>query len=164
MTNQTLLVADAGPLIALARIELLSILQTLFEKVLVPPTVVKECTFDLHKPGAQAIQHALEKGVLIHYSSTSTVKKELIAILDAGEAEALTLAKQLSCVVLMDERKGRQVAQQLDVVVIGSASILATAKNKGIIKTVKPYIQRLQQFGYHYSDNLIKTILTACNE
>ena len=51
-------VADAGPLIALARIGHLSLLPEVLGEVLVPEAVVSECVRDRSRPGAVATRTA----------------------------------------------------------------------------------------------------------
>ena len=47
----TLIVADAGPLIALSRIDQLELLRELFSKVWVPGMVLRELRLDEGRPG-----------------------------------------------------------------------------------------------------------------
>ena len=114
------IVADTDPLIALALVELLPVLQKLFSDVYVPVSVLDEATKDSSKPGAKAIKLAVEKGwVVVHPVEMGESFQELIEVLDQGEAEALALAKQLNAVVLIDERRGRKVAIKHGIAVTG---------------------------------------------
>ena len=66
--------------------------------------------------------------------------------------------------LLIDEKKGRNVAEHHGVTVIGTAAILIKAKNKKIISQVKPLLEKLITHGYRFSPNLIKEVLKRCNE
>ncbi|NOR43377.1 MAG: hypothetical protein GQ572_08575 [Gammaproteobacteria bacterium] len=91
------IVADTGPLIALALVELLPVLQKLFSHVYVSVGVLEEATKDNSKPGAKAIKLAVKKGwVTVHPVEMGESFQELIDVLDQGEAEALALAKQMN--------------------------------------------------------------------
>lgn len=94
----SIVVADTSPLIALAVMELLPVLPSLFDKVLMPSAVVKECLDNLSKPRADDISEALSKQILYEQAAMNQDYCELLgAILDAGEAEAIALSKELDC-------------------------------------------------------------------
>jgi len=57
-------VADAGPLIGLARIDRLSVLASLYGSVLVPELVLAELHVDSDRPGARALFAAVAQGRL----------------------------------------------------------------------------------------------------
>ncbi|MEJ2442808.1 MAG: DUF3368 domain-containing protein [Exilibacterium sp.] len=159
------IVADTGPLIALALVKLLPTLSNLFAEVLVPPSVVIEATEDISKPGAQAIKLALDSGLIkVHPVEVTDKFEELVELLDRGEAEALALAKQLNAVALIDERQGRKAATKQGITVTGSAAILIKAKSAGVIDEVKPLFEILRGHGYRMSERLIVDVLQRCGE
>jgi len=158
-------VADAGPLIALARIGRLSLLRELVGTVFVPEAVVAECVGDCSRPGAVAIQAALAEGLLVARRSEPTAELETLAqLLDLGEAEALSLAIAEGISVLMDERRGRGVARHLGVPVIGTGGVLIVAKQAHLVDTVAPLVDELQRCDYRLSTPLIAEILHRCGE
>lgn len=57
-------VADTGPLIALAKLDFLDISQRIFEQVLVPQTVLDECRVHVYSPDAGLIGEAVTSGLL----------------------------------------------------------------------------------------------------
>ncbi len=159
------IVADTGPLIALALVELLPDLQKLFSDVYVSVGVLDEATKECSKPGAKAIKLAVEKGwIAVRPVEMGEAFQELIELLDQGEAEALALAKQLNAVVLIDERRGRKVAIKHGVAVTGSAAVLIKAKKSGLVKQLKPLLEQLGEHGYRMSDALIAEVLNRVNE
>lgn len=159
------IVADTGPLIALALVELLPVLQKLFSNVYVPVGVLEEATKECSKPGAKAIKLAVEKDwVTVHPVEMGASFQELIEVLDQGEAEALALAKQLNAVVLIDERRGRKVAIKHGIAVTGSAAVLIKAKKSGVVKKLKPLLEQPGEHGYRMSDDLIAEVLNRVNE
>ena len=159
------IVADTGPLIALALVELLPVLQKLFSDVYVPVGVLDEATKECSKPGAKAIKLAVEKGwIAVRPVEMGESFQELIEVLDQGEAEALALAKQLNAVVLIDERRGRKVAIKHGIAVTGSAAVLIKAKKSGVVKKLKPLLEQLGKHGYRMSDALIAEVLNRVNE
>jgi len=158
-------VADAGPLIALARIGQLSLLQGVLGKVFVPDAVVSECVGDCSRPGAKAIQDALTRGLLVARRTVPTAELETLAqLLDPGEAEALSLAMLEDIPVVIDEKRGRGVARHLGVPVIGTGAVLIAAKRAHLVDAVAPLVEELQRCGYRLSTPLVTEILRRCGE
>jgi predicted nucleic acid-binding protein len=162
MTRQTI-VSDAGPLIALAKTGQLYILERLFEKVLVPPSVLDELKISTSRSGAAEIKRAIEKG-WIEVSHPLKIPKVLMNALDPGEAEAIILARNRGLVLLVDEKRGRRVAPKEQVKITGTGAVLVAAKQKGIIKQVLPLIDDLRACGYRIADPLRLKILKLAHE
>ncbi|MGD1085581.1 MAG: DUF3368 domain-containing protein, partial [Verrucomicrobiota bacterium] len=67
-------------------------------------------------------------------------------IVDAGEAEAIELALELHADrLLIDERRGRKLAIQEGVAVIGLLGVVLLAKRRAIIPTARTLIERLDR-------------------
>jgi len=163
-------VADAGPLIALALVNCLSLLrgisgQSLFDEVHVPSSILKECTQDLSLPGAKAIHDLmLNQFFTVHDIKTSETLELLTSVLDQGEADAIVLAKDLGAVLIIDEKKGRKVASNAGIPITGTAAVLLKAKGAGLIPAIKPLLDILETHGYRFSDLLIQEVLRRANE
>lgn len=158
-------VADTGPLIALALVKLLPSLPRLFTAVYVPDGVVREATQDRSKPGAREIDLALGNHWLLQRSvEVSSDYLDMMEFLDQGEAEALTLAGRLNAVALIDERRGRKVAVKQGISVTGTAAVLVQAKRSGEVALVSPLLDTLVQCGYRLSPSLLKDVLRMAGE
>ncbi|MGB5686870.1 MAG: hypothetical protein WBM35_13735 [Candidatus Electrothrix sp.] len=120
-------VADSGPLIFLARIDLLNLLPELFSEVLIPPEVRDEVIVrGRNHPGAYAVSQA--KWLTVQAPDPQLVKS-LSILVDAGEAEALALAQTTEdCTVLLDDLRARKVAQRLDIQQIGTVGVASGEK------------------------------------
>ena len=86
--------------------------------------------------------------------------------LDAGETAALSLAMGIHAdAILLDERRGHQVAMALGLPTIGILGILLRAKATGLLPSVTPVIDTLQRdAGFWISDSLRKQVLRLADE
>ena len=156
-----IVIADTGPLIALARAGYLELLHALYQEILIPPAVYDELCLGSNRPGSKRIAEAVEQEWLhiCRPSSKTSSLSELTLILDPGEAEAIVLAEEVDCkFLLIDERKGRAIAKRRGVPIAGIAGVLLAAKKQGFVDGILPIIKRLEKAGYRLSGALIKEI------
>jgi uncharacterized protein len=156
-------IADAGPLIAFARLHQLELLPQLFERVIVTDYVFNECAGRSDFPESQDIQEAV-RHQLLSRCATPPSHFELALDVDAGEASAIAAAVELGCGVLMDDKAGRRMAKNFGVPVIGTVGVFVLAKRKQLIPAVKPLLEQLTQSGYFLGNDLIATTLLAVGE
>ena len=161
-----MIVADAGPLIALARIGQLGLLRRLYGEVLIPSAVLDELALGSGRPGATALEAAIKSGWLMERRAIleSTLPK-LTSLLRRGESEAIVLAAQKHPrFLLIDDAEGREAARQQDVPIVGVAGVLLVAKAVGEIDGVKPVLDNLANIGYRLSARLVSKIQLMANE
>lgn len=154
-----LIVADTGPLIALAKINQLDLLRHFYEKICIPETVFSEATQRQQWQDAMHIHQFVEQYVEVVPDKTSKQVKALFLRLDAGEAQALALADELSCPVLLDERRGRTVAKQMEISIVGTVGLLVKAKQEGIVPELEVLLTAMTSHGYRLSPKLIQQAL-----
>ena len=159
-------VADTGPLIALARIGELDLLRRLYGRVVLPPAVKGELAIGSDRPGARVLGAALAAGWISVRSVSDRVSvRELSMLLDPGEAEAIVLAAQRRAqVLLIDDARGRRIARRRGVPVAGVAGVLLAAKSRGEIAAVGPFLRKLSGAGYRLSPQLVAEVLAAAGE
>jgi predicted nucleic acid-binding protein len=158
------IVADAGPLIALAKIEQIQLLQSLFKHVHVPAIVLQEATGDPRKAGADSVLNFVTRFATVHDMQCSDVIDRLSVEIDAGEAQAIALACELKCGVLMDDAIGRSVAKRLELPVIGVLGVLLQAKREDKISSVRECVEKLVEVRYRLSESLVEQVLRLANE
>ncbi len=94
--------------------------------------------------------------------------KRIVAVLktivDEGEAEAIALALERNNLLIIDDLKGRKLARRLGLKIIGTLGLLKTTKLKGLIKEIKPVIEKLRKKGFYLSNNLIDKLLRDTGE
>lgn len=66
--------------------------------------------------------------------------------------------------VLIDEKIARQQAKILGLEVIGTLGLLLKAKNKGLLSSIKPLINKILENGIWINDEIVKGILKAAGE
>lgn len=148
-----LVVADACVLIAFYQVERLDILQRLYDTVVVPPAVAREV-----RPSLGSVP------TWITELSPETTH-QWTAPLDSGEREALSLAVELVAdAVLTDDLAARRVGDRLQLRVIGSVGILATAKPKGLVDLVGPLLTEMRANGLYVSDAICDEVLREAGE
>lgn len=156
------IVADASPLIGLARIHQLDVLTHLFSEILIPDQVAKECTEDRTQPGAEVIAKAIKCQLLT--VRIIAVDELLYSNLDPGELAAITLAKKLDCPILLDDRQARSIARGYGLTILGLGGLLVIAKRRKIIRKVKLLLDDLHRANYFLSKNLVEEILALAKE
>jgi len=152
-----ILIADTGPLIALAKIKHLDLLHVLFEQVRIPAIVYKELMAKIGEEGGE-IDTALDQFILINQEIPKTKKIEYaIQNLGQGERKVIELAYSYNkpVLLLMDDKSGREAAKQLKLNVTGSVGILLKAKKEGKIDNVSDLLRLMQKKGYWFSDEII---------
>lgn len=92
--------------------------------------------------------------------------QQLEAELDAGEAAAIALAiERQATLLLMDERRGVEVATRYDLNVQGVLGALVLAKSRGLIPAVQPFLDQLiQDAGFWMARDLYRRVLLMVNE
>jgi len=154
------IVSNASPLISLARIGRLNLLQQLYGELIIPEAVWNEIVIEgSGKPGADEVKEApwIKKQAIKNKQLAHVLRQER----DAGESEAIALALESEAeLLLMDERLGRQTANYLGIHCIGLIGVLIEAKRKGFIEQVKPLLDALQNLaGFRISPSLYSRIL-----
>jgi uncharacterized protein len=161
--NHQLIIADTGPLIALAISGQLHLLQHLFEQTLIPQAVHDELCIRSSRPGAAALADALQAGWIKAVASDPPAKR-LLHTLDRGEAEAITLAGSAGCPLLIDETRGRIAASREGIRIFGTGILLLQAKRQKLIPLVEPILHRMQDSGYRISTPLRNETLKRAGE
>ena len=116
-----IVISDTSPISNLLLIQRLDILQSVFTEVIVPTAVDREIQA-LKKFGKDIGRYQTAKWITVSEPSDLEKLKTLRTILDEGEAQAIALAIELKCeLLLMDERLGTTVARDEGLQTVGLA-------------------------------------------
>jgi uncharacterized protein len=160
-----IVVADTSVLVNLCRVGQGGLFKSLFREVIVPPEVAAEFSrLAMTIPRFAGLK--LPEG--IREQSPKILSPTVCAAegLDAGEAAALSLAVEIHAdAVLLDERRGYEVAIQLGLRPIGVLGILLRAKVAGFLPEIKPVIETLRgEANFWISEALRKQVLQLAGE
>lgn len=155
-------IADAGPLIAFARLRQIGLLPQVFGRVLVTDAVFAECAGRSDFPESALIQEAVTRKQL--ELCTAPDFSAFAQKIDAGEASAIAVAIDLGCGVLMDDKAGRKMATNAGIPVIGTVGALVLAKRNGLVPLVMPLLENLAASGYFLGEEIIAAALIAAGE
>lgn len=158
-----IVVSDTSPLMNLAVVGRLDLLQRLFHEVLIPEAVYDELVVD-GKAGETEIRSA--PWITAAAVSNKTLVIHLQQTLDKGESEAIALAVETKAsLLLIDESKGRTEALRLGVDVTGILGILLRAKERQFVPSVKTVLDEMMtRAGFWVDEELYSTILARANE
>lgn len=153
-------IADAGPLLALAKLDLLNLLEQLFGVVLIPEAVYNEC---LAKSGldSQRIQQAVENQQLkiILEAVDKADRLKLSRSFGDGEQAAIRLAlQQEASLLILDDQLARKQAAKLGLAFIGTVRLLVIAEQHKLLASAEQAVENLQQAGYRVSLEILQRV------
>jgi uncharacterized protein len=163
-----IVVSDTSPITNLAAIGQLELLRELYGTIMIPIAVYHEMV-----AAGKAVPGAIEVQTWPWIQTQAIVDCQRVIDLqtnhdriDVGEAEAIVLALELKAdLLLMDERRGRALADACALNVVGLLGILLQAKRRGLIAAVKPLIDQLMgQADFRVSRDLYEMVLQRAGE
>lgn len=154
------IVINTGPLILLDKAQAFDVVSRLGFDFIAPPAVRSELDAGTAK-GLPAIHPPWLAIVPLN----GPIPTQISALLDLGEAQVVQLALERGIQrVCMDDLKGRQVAADQGLQVVGVLGLLAFAKAAGVIPAMKPFTDRLLSEGAWYSPALVRRVLRGVGE
>lgn len=138
--HNEIVIADTTCFILLSKIGELDLLKKLYGSVSTTEVVAAEY-------GETLPDWIIIKPVIDH-------QKQLILELqtDKGEASAIALALENTVrVIILDDLKGRSVAQKLGLNVTGTVGIIIKAKRIGLLPSIKPLLEKIRQTNFRLS-------------
>ena len=156
-----IIVSDTSSISNLLQIGLIDILHTLYGEITITPAVRRELYAlpeqekQIEQIGWIKVQAPLDQKMVV----------ELLKELDLGEAESIALAvEEKAKYLIIDEYKGRAIADAYGVKIVGILGVLIQAKQQGVISSVKPSIEKLIEIGFRLDKKLIAKVLRSLGE
>jgi predicted nucleic acid-binding protein len=151
--NSNIIISDTSCLIILDKIDELELLLKMGEKVFITPIILKE------------FGKRLPDWILVASPENSHYQQILEMELDEGEASAIALSLEMKDSILMlDELKGRKVAEKLNLRYSGTFGLILRAKQIGLIESVKPILEKIKSTNFRFNDNLFEKVMEQAGE
>jgi len=160
-----IVVSDSSPLISLAAIGRLDLLQSIFKSLIIPQAVYDEIIAGKDRPGAQEIAKA--SWIEVRRIKSRRAVRQLMKSdkLHIGESEAIILSRELKATyLLLDDRAARKAAGRKRIPVIGTLGTLLLAKTLSLIPAVEPCIRELLGAGKYIDPATYRDILLKAGE
>lgn len=156
-------VANASPLILLARADHFDLLRVASDEIIVPAAVAEE----LRRGGSKdKTVEAIAQAPWVTVVPITPVPPAVQAW-DLGPGESAVLAWAVAhqgCEAILDDLPARRCAAAIKVPVRGTLGIVLLAKERGIVALARPVIERLLQSGMYLSDDVVGRALSLVGE
>jgi len=153
-------VVNASPLIFLAKIDALPLLQQLAGEVLVPFSVRDEVLATTRKPR-----------LTIELPDWLSLREDLPLLpeiagwdLGAGESQVLAHALASGSEAVLDDFEARQCARALGVPTTGTLGVILRAKKSKLIPEARPLLEELLRRGLYLSKDVLEQALKEVGE
>ena len=162
-----IVISDTTPLISLLKIERLDLLEKIFGQVFIPDGVFNELI--QNKNYTQEANMIISSDFIVTKSVSDRKAVEILektTSLDRGESEAIILFSELKAeLMLMDERRGREVALKLKIPLSGTLGVLLEAFDKGIIscEQMEQYLNEFQKQNRRFSRKIMSVVKRYIN-
>ena len=156
-------VVNASPLICLFKSSLVDLFPALFKNVAVPEAVIKEV---MAKGIADFAAQTLISNSWIRKIGAIVIDPR-VASWDLGDGENAVLSfalKNPEFFAVMDDREARRCAKSLQCRYIGTLGMVALAKKRGVIHSVRETLGRVQNAGLWVSESLVNEICRRVGE
>lgn len=85
--------------------------------------------------------------------------------IDKGESSAIALALEMpGSTVILDDFKARKIAIKLGIHVTGTLGVIIRAKQKGVLSSIQPFLEKLKQTNFRLSPELELEALKMAGE
>lgn len=151
-TEYKIVIADTTCFILFDNIGEFGLLKSLFGTVITTTVIARE--FGMPLPDWVEIRGVKD----LHFQSTLDI--------DADEASAIALAIESAepSLLIIDDSKGRRAAQRLNLNITGSLGIFLKAKRTGLVPSIKPIIEKIQQTNFRHTQAVLQEILALAGE
>jgi predicted nucleic acid-binding protein len=159
-------IADTGPIIALAKTDHLYLLKSFFGEVTIPKAVYKELMAGFGHEQA-VVEEALAEFIYVFQDELSVPKSisNDVDNLGHGEKAVILLAYSWQNVlVIMDDKSARNAAKSFNISVTGTVGLVLKAKSNSLIEHATNTLLKMRSNGYWLSDNIIMEAGKMANE
>ena len=148
-----MIVSDSTALIVLFDLDRVELLENLFEVVYITPIVLEEISVKYPL--------VLPSFIKVEKLKDNELFNSLKMLLDLGESESIALAKEKNLSIIIDEKKGRKIAKEMGLKVIGLLGIVYLNAKKGFLtkSEASEFIKSAIEHGYRISKKMVNDVL-----
>jgi len=153
-------VSDSTTLISLLNIDRFDLLFKFSKTIIISQAVYTEVSYQKH--AKQVLDGFIEdKRVIVKSIKDDKKLYQLLIRLDLGESESILLAKKENLPLIIDEKKGRSVAAEFGLKIIGLIGILLVFKKSGQLSNdeITDIVNDLRKVEFRVSDSLLGFLL-----
>lgn len=154
-----MIVSDSTALITLINIDEFELLSFFTQKVFIPKEVYEEVAL-LDEARVFLDVQIERKFIEVSMYNNQLLYDELNILLDSGESASIILALEKKMPLLIDEKKGRNVAQDMGIDIIGLIGVIRFLYKKEKIskKRTKEIMQKLSTSSFRVSKKLVDMV------
>jgi predicted nucleic acid-binding protein len=142
-----IVVADTSCLIFFHKFVGFELLRMIFNSISVTKIIADEFLFEL------------PEWIEVVDNSNNKVIQVLRLEVDLGEASAIALCLDSeNSLLIIDDLKGRKLAQQLDLNFVGSIGTILKAKELNLINDLKPIKEKIQKSNFRLSEEILNLL------
>jgi predicted nucleic acid-binding protein len=147
------IIVDTSCLIILTKINELNLLKLLYSKVIITSEIANEFGSEL------------PDWITVYPIDRNNIKLLFESKIDRGEASAIRLALTMpNSTIIMDDLKGRTFAKQFKLNVTGTIGVIIAARNKNIILSIKPILNKIKATNFFISKEIEEEALLLAKE
>ena len=148
-----MIISDSTALIVLFDLDRVELLENLFEVVYISPIVLEEISVKYPV--------VLPSFIKVEKLKDNELFNSLKMLLDLGESESIALAKEKNLSIIIDEKKGRKIAKEMGLKVIGLLGIVYLNAKKGFLtkSEASEFIKSAIKHGYRISKKMVNDVL-----
>ena len=155
MAIEKIVVSDSTTIISLLNIQKVELLYLFAEHIVIPVSLYDEIC--AKADAKQSLDSLIKTQKISTKAPSNTVLvDELLMRLDMGESEAICLSIQNALPLIIDEKRGKNIAKSLGVQTIGLVGIILLLKRKSILKSkeIAEVVDMLDSVGFRISSEL----------
>ncbi|WP_456456758.1 hypothetical protein [Nitratifractor sp.] len=155
-----MIVSDSTAIITLSNIDEFTLLKSFTRQVLLAPEVYEEVVVD--KKAYDFLKQQIETGfVKVDSYHDPLLFQKLNILLDTGESASIVLAKEKGAMLLIDEKKGRRVAKDLGVEIVGLIGMIRFLYVQGKMDKAQTEVllRKLDASSFRISRELMELVL-----
>ncbi len=162
MVLNSVVISDSTTLISLLNIERFELLFKFSDTIIITPAVYSEVT--VQKSAKRVLDEYIEMSkVTVREVENIKKVKELLIRLDLGESESIVLAEEQDLVLIIDEKRGKNIALSFGLKAIGLIGILLVYKKKNYLcsSEIIEIVDELREVDFRVSDKLLALLLES---